>query len=341
VKKLIKYYLMVIILVFSLATVTIANGMQTDPKGYVYFVLNISDFRHVDLSAAYIGRIIDLFSRYNLGVDLYFTEPVLKAFQRDHPQLLTKIKAYPRATINYHIRPPHPCDHAMLRLPDHGDHCRPLSDLDTAFVQKELNNFESYELVVHDYDFRSRNYCPHYNAARIGGFDYVRQVFGTTPIFIGRVGDDLAQRMWAAVLKGKGAKGIVAPQKFGGGGNQPFRIVHGLLSRPADFDCIFPEIAGGRNPYEIFRSKLRHSPPLSRPIFGNVLVHDYDFYHRGIWMDDETPTRKFGDWRKSGQEQAHFWRAYEQLVEALARDQEIRVVNAKELIALGERFQQK
>jgi hypothetical protein len=141
----------------------------------------------------------------------------------------------------------------------------------------------------------------------------------------------------ASVLKGKGARGIVAPQGGGDGGNQPFRIVDGLLARPADFDCIFFEIAGASSPYEAFRSRLRPFSHYVRPIFGNVLVHDFDFYHRGEWTNDEIPTRRFGDWRKSGQEQADFWRAYENLVKALAGNQEIRVINAQDLMAMAER----
>jgi hypothetical protein len=336
-----KYCLMVLLLILSLITEINAQVMQINPRAYVYFVLNISDFRHVDLSAAYIDKIINLFSRCNIGIDLYFTEPVLKAIQREHPEIINKIKLFPQATINYHIRPPHPCDQSILRLADQNGQCRPLAVLDPAYIQRELNNFESHELIINDYDFRSRNYCPHYNPAEIGGFDYVKQVFETMPIFTGRVADDQARMALAAVLKGKGAKGIVAPQKFWGGGNQPFGIVQGLLTRPADFDCIFSEIAGAYNSYEAFQSKLQPLSHLPRPIIGNVLVHDFDFYHRGDWLDDERPIQKFGDWKKSTQEQADFWRAYENLVEELARSQQIIIINAQELIKLGERAYQK
>lgn len=332
------YFLAGVIWALTVLPVLAAPGTPPDPKCYVYYVLNISDFRHVDLSAAALQRLLELFRRHQLGLDLYFTEPVLKALERHHPGLLAQIKAYPKATINYHLRPPHPCDRAILRLPGPDGRCRPLADLDRAYVRQELNRFESFELVVQDYDFRAKNFCPRYNPAHRGGFDYVRQVFGVTPIFLGRVGDPLAQQLWAEVLRGKGAQGIVAPLPGGDGHRQPFRRVHGLLARPADFDCIFSEIAGAPNPYAAFLARARQVPPLSRPIFGNVLVHDYDFYHRGTWTDDEEPTRKFGHWKKSAQEQAQFWQAYEQLVAALARDPGTRIINAQDILALGQRY---
>lgn len=334
--KTITIYPLVVFLV--LASVMVANPQSgpANPKAYVYFALNINDFRHVDQSAAYVGRILDLFSRDHLGIDLYFTEPVLKAFQRYHPELIDRIKGYPQATINYHIRPPHPC--ILLRLRDQSGQCRPLASFGYGYLRREISNFESYELVVNDYHFPSRDYCPHYNPARVGGVDYVKQVFGTTPIFGGRVPDPAALRVWASVLKGKGVQGIVAPPEGGAGGNQPFRMVYGLLARPADFDCPFSRIADTPNPYQALISRLPRFSGYPRPIFGNVLAHDYEFYHRGDWLSDELPAHRFGDWRKSGQEQAAYWRAYENLVKGLAANPEIRIINAKDLVAMSGRF---
>lgn len=327
-----------------------SNSMPTYPKCYVYFVVNINDFHHVDLSAAYLNKILDLFSRYNLGIDLYFTEPVLKAFNRKHPELIERIKGYPLATINYHVRQPHPCDENMLRLADQGGRCRALESLNYEYLVKKISEFESHELVVEDYDFKSATYCPHYNQAVIGGFDYVKEVFKTTPIFSGANMEGVARKVLMAILKSKGLQGIVIhhrgrpPFEV----NTPFRRVLGLLERPAEVSLVIPDIYRvpspyGRppDPYGIFLSQLASFSPYQRPVFGNVLVHDFDFYHRGVWYDDQRLAMRFGDWQKSAQEQALFWRTYEYLVKSLASNREIKVVNAKDIMVMSEQFSSK
>jgi len=319
------------------------NNNRGDSRCYAYFVVNISDFKHVDLSAAYISKIVDLFKRYNVGVDLYFTEPVLKAFSRAHPELIEKIKRYPLAAINYHVRPPHPCDENILRLQGPDGRCWPLNRLDSGYVRRQIHDFESRALVVTDYDFNFRNphYCPHYNPHEIGGFDYVKQVFQTTPIFSGANAPGAAREALLTVLRDKGLKGYVARHMGPSERSSVFRQSYGLIERPADFGFVFSEIAGAPNPYQVFASRRLTFTGRQRPVFGAVLVHDYDFYDRGVWYDDAIGNRKFGHWPKSAQEQAAFWQAYESLVAAMAADRGIRIVNAREVVAMAEQYSHK
>ena len=338
--KIIQVLIVAIIISISFAAQGIGKNMPGDSGSYAYFVVNISDFKHVDLSAAYINKIVDLFKRYNIGVDLYFTEPVLKALSRTHPELIEKIKGYPLAAINYHVRPPHPCDENILRLRGPDGLCRPLDSLDFGYVLKQINEFESHALVVHDYDFKFRNspYCPHYNPNEVGGFDYVKQVFHTTPIFSGSNALGPAREALMTVLHNKGLKGYVAHHVGGPDKTTVFRTSYGLLERPSDFGFVFSTIAGAPNPYQIFVSRMRSVAGGPRPIFGAVLVHDFDFYDRGVWFDEDMSNRRFGHWQKSAQEQSAFWQAYENLVAAIAADKGIRVVNARDVVTMAEQF---
>jgi len=72
------------------------------------FSINVQDFSYPELSAATVGRIVDLHERYRLPVDIYLTDTMLDAYQTSHPALMARLTSSPWVGLNYHLRPPKP-----------------------------------------------------------------------------------------------------------------------------------------------------------------------------------------------------------------------------------------
>ena len=309
------------------------------PKAYVYFVVNLNDFRHNDYSAEYLSKIIDLFNKHNIGLDLYFTEPVLKAYEKEHPEIVEKIKKSQNITINYHVRLPHPIDEHILKLPDDNGECKKITEYDINYVIDKIKEFESHELVVDDYDFKDKNYCPHYDENKIGGYDYVKRVFNTDPIFTGVNIGGPPREAFLKVLKEKGITGYVAYHMGETDKNNPLKYSQGLLERPSDFGIQFEKSVSGDS-YQEFTDSLNNFSDYNRTVFANVIVHEHEFYHNGVWyVDDIIKDGKLikNGWEKTKAEQDKYWESYERLVLSIINNPSVKVVNAKDIMEMAEK----
>ena len=311
---------------------------NTPPKSYVYFVMNINDYYHSDHSAYYVSKAIDLFNYYNIGLDLYFTEPVLKAYEKNHPETIEKIKNSPLMTINYHFRRPHPCDSYIKRLPDENGVCKDFDDFDYEYIVDKISDFESYELVVDDYNFKMKDYCPYYNKNKIGGFDYVKSVFSTAPLFSG---SQVLKNIHMGVLKNKGLKGYVAYHSGQTEKDSPFKESLGLLERPSDFSIVFERVIESGSIYDHFISEIQQFSDYDRPLFVNVLIHDYEFYRMGAYYTKgpKLPNGTISEqWEKTKDEQEYYWQTYEDLVKSFVNNNEVKIITAKNIMDMNEKY---
>lgn len=340
------------------------NIDSSPPRVYAYFVLNVNDYKNSD-GAQYVSKIIDLFNKYSIGLDLYFTEPVLKYYEKSHPQVIEKIKNSSLVTVNYHVRDPHPLGEHMVRLADKNGICRNLNyfkNIDFKYFKEELKKFESYELVTDNYDFKfkSRKYCPHYNMKERGGYEYVKSLFGRPPLFLGFSAEGFIKKTYLDVLKKKGLRGYVVHRS--GKNNfedNPFSQRYGLLERPADFGIRLQDmfkvdvksfdfesknrIIKIKDPYNKIISETQKISNHSRPLFVSIVVHDYDFYRYAVWYNNKVmlPNGILSDKvERTEKDKELFWRTYQDLIKSMVRNNEIKIITAKEILNMNEKYRE-
>lgn len=316
-------------------------------KSYVSFGVNINDYYEHSRSADTVSRLIDIYTKYNIKADLYFTAPVLKSFETYHPELIEKIKKS-KMSINYHFRPPHPAYDAMVQqAKDANGQCRILADLSYDEIKKILSNFEKYELKVDDYVLNKKNYCSSYDSDKTGGYKYVASVFGMNPVIsaVSNIKDADIKKAEAKVLEESGSKMLVVGH-FGNTKdsiNTPFEKTYDLPDRPSDYGGAFVEMttAHGKDIGVILTSpvaaesflKQKKDIKLSRASFGVFVVHDYDFYNSKGW--DYPATDKSSLLRTTEQTESAF-KNYEEAVKKIVADGGVKTVSADDIAYLYE-----
>jgi peptidoglycan/xylan/chitin deacetylase (PgdA/CDA1 family) len=308
----------------------------------ISFIINVHDWVNIDESAATLLRLVDLFEKYQVRGDFYFTAPEVEALMRSHPQVVERLKNS-AMTISYHVRPPHPlCDGFDSRF-------KGLKDDE---LYQMLVDYETYQLDLATGDLvRSRP----------GGYRYVAQVFGRKPVTASAPSSDRRIRMMMEKIYAQmGARVAVHYHEEGTAVDQPFEFSNGLFIRPSDFSIT--RIPDGRNFWWNFMSspKAAEFDPLKmlqtrlaawqegRPPFITVLIHENNFYRSGpeswtaFYYDHENKDRPLSppyDLTVRGQsksrapaDQDAIWQAYERLV-AFTSGQ-LKVITSSDLILL-------
>lgn len=95
------------------ATSSQRNVTEVDSQGltsgtYVRFSLHAEDFLLVENSASAVADILDVHERYVVPLDVYLTDPVVRAYQESAPELIERLKSSSVVSIAYDIRPPSP-----------------------------------------------------------------------------------------------------------------------------------------------------------------------------------------------------------------------------------------
>lgn len=103
---------------------------------YISFIINVHDWTHPSESADTLLRLVDLFERYNLRGDFYFTAEVTRTYVEERPDVIERFKNS-NMTISYHIRPPHPLYTGFDSR---------LRGLDDAALYQTLLDYETYAL---------------------------------------------------------------------------------------------------------------------------------------------------------------------------------------------------
>ncbi|MFZ5819938.1 MAG: hypothetical protein ACOYYJ_08550, partial [Chloroflexota bacterium] len=261
------------------------DGRGAGGEGYISFIINVHDWPHPGESADILLRLVDLFERYGVRGDFYFTPEITRELAETRPDVIERFKNS-NMTVSYHVRPPHPLytgfDSRLKGLSDEA-------------LYQTLLDYETYALDLETGDL---------DRSQPGGYAYVAQVFGRNPIVASAPSSDrrikdAAQRAYASL----GAQMTVLYHEEGTKLEQPFEYVNGLLARPSDFSVtrVTPvdgsdnfwwnfmsrPNAAGYNPTKMLQSQLAEWVGQngiltnSRAPFITALIHENNFYRSG------------------------------------------------------------
>lgn len=250
-------------------------------KGYITFVINVHDWTHPAESADILLRLVDLFEQYDVRGDFYFTAEIARELAENHPEVIERFRNS-NMTISYHVRPPHPLYTGFDSR---------LKGLNDDELYQTLLDYETYALDLETGDL---------DRSRPGGYTYVKQVFGRSPVVAPAPNNDpriksAAQRVYASL----GAQMTLLYHGEGTKINQPFEYVNGLLVRPSDFSVTRTTFidsgenfwwnfmskpnADEYNPTALLQSQLAewNSHNYGRAPFVTSLIHENNFYRSG------------------------------------------------------------
>jgi hypothetical protein len=253
--------------------------------GYISFIINVHDWPHPDESADVLLQLVDLFDRYNVRGDFYFTAEITRKLAEKRPEVIERLKNS-NMTISYHVRPPHPL---------YAGFDSRLKNLSDAELYQTLLDYETYALNLETGGL---------DKSQPGGYSYVAQVFGRNPVVAPAPNNDqrtkgAAQRVYASL----GAQMTLLYHEEGTKLEQPFEYVNGLLVRPSDFSVtrttsvdgkdnfwwnfMSSSEAGVYDPTKMLQAQLSEwqrqtgSLPYSRAPFITALIHENNFYRSG------------------------------------------------------------
>jgi len=341
---------------------------SNEPSAYITFVINVHDWTHPSESADTLLRLVDLFEKYGVRGDFYFTAEVSRKYVEERPDVIERLKNS-NMTISYHVRPPHLLYAGFdSRLDEGGSSIAAQQD---AALYQTLLEYETYALDLETGDL---------DRSRSGGYTYVAQVFGRKPVVApaptssARV-KDAAQRVYASL----GAQMTLLYHEAGTDPNQPFEYVDGLLVRPSDFGATRVTSINGSdnfwwnymgkpgaeqyNPTSMLQSQLVEweSHNYGRAPFITAIVHENNFYRGGAegWtaiygsavgyhyyaMENGKKTDPLPppydlsapdlSRPRSAEEQAAVWAVYEELVAYAASN--LRVVTSEDIVVMAKR----
>ncbi len=329
---------------------TQAKGSTPSTRGWITFAINVHDWTHAGESAGTLSRLVDLFERYRVRGDFYFTPEVTRKVAEERPDVIERLRKS-NMTISYHVRPPHPIYPGFDQK---------LKNLDSNALWRTLLDYETYALNPATGEL---------DRSRPGGYRYVADVFGRLPVVASAPSEDsrireTAERVYASL----GAQVTVRYHEEGTRIDQPFEYVNELLVRPSDFSITRVTVGGGENfwwnlialpngdayrPARLLQEGLasweQRKP--GRPPLITALIHDNNYERRGPegWSsiyftmvngqrgnplpppyDLNAPDPSLP---RSAQEKAAIWAAYEEMVAFASR--ELTVVTSEDLVKLA------
>ncbi|KAF0107779.1 MAG: hypothetical protein FD146_1410 [Anaerolineaceae bacterium] len=211
--------------------VPVETKVSAAPRGYITFVINVHDWVHADESADTLLRLVDIFEKYGVRGDFYFTAPVVEAYVNERPDVIERLKNSDM-TISYHVRPPHPLYTGFDQR---------LEGLDDAALYQTLLDYETYAL-----DLTTGGL----DRSRPGGYAYVAQVFGRKPVAAPAPTNNprikqIAEQVYASL----GAQMTLHYHESGTDPYEPFVWSNGLLVRPSDFSVTRTTAVNGRDDF--------------------------------------------------------------------------------------------
>ncbi len=152
---------------------------------YISFIINVHDWTHPDESADILLQLVDLFERYGVRGDFYFTAEITRELAENHPEVIERLKNS-NMTISYHVRPPHPLYTGFDSR---------LKNLSDDELYQTLLDYETYALDLETGEL---------DKSQPGGYTYVAQVFGRNPVMAPAPNNDprirdAAQRVYASL----------------------------------------------------------------------------------------------------------------------------------------------
>ena len=247
-------------------------------KGYISFIINVHDIKHVDESANTLIRLVKLFQKHGVKGDFYLTAPMVHLYQEKRPDIIALLKNT-HMTISYHARPPHPINRGFDGR---------LKNLSDEELKKTLLDYETYRL-----DMRTGEL----NKKEVGGYKYVKEVFGRAPVVAGSPAkDSRIKKAHLKVLKELGAKMTILYHESGTNLHNPYQYIESLLVRPSDFsvtrwrmkdtpqkafwwNMLDKPFKDQYNPLTYFKKMVAEWTG-SRPPFVTAIIHENNFFRR-------------------------------------------------------------
>jgi hypothetical protein len=324
---------------------------SAETRGYISFIINVHDWTHPGESADTILRLVDLFEKYGVRGDFYFTAEVTRQYMERRPDVIARLKNS-NMTVSYHVRPPHPL---------YSDFDSRLQNLDDTALSQILLDYETFALDLETGDL---------DRSRAGGYTYVAQTFGRKPVAVPAPNDhpqikDAAQRVYA----GLGGQMTLLYHEEGTKIETPFEFVNGLLVRPSDFSITRAQSGTGENfwwnklmppngneerPLILLETALadwiRHG--YGRPPFITSLIHENNFSRSGAegWTsiyfsidhgqrgDPLSPPYDLNAPDPSSlrpqEEQQAIWDAYEEMIAYAAEN--LAVVTSEDIVRMAQ-----
>jgi len=328
------------------AGATGSAGLALTGAGYITFVINIHDWKHLDESAATLLRAIGVFEKYRVRGDFYLTGPMAELYMQRRPDVIERLRES-GMTISYHVRAPHPLYAGF----DAG-----LEAMATAEREQTLMEYETYSM-----DLATGSL----DRSKPGGYQLVTSLFGSPAVTIVTPSDstrvaDSARRVYESL----GAKMCLVYHESGTDPDEPLEYKGNLLIRPSDFSITRWSVNGGG---ELFwwnmlgsRSAAQYEPATylqqrlaswsaSRPAIVTALIHENNFVRSGAegwtlsYYTDTTrdvPLSPPFDVNaadpsalRSESDQERIWTAYENLVAWASAN--LTVVTSADLVALA------
>jgi len=254
---------------------------DTGTPAYLSFVINVHDWTHPTESADLLLKLVDLFEKYGVRGDFYFTAEITRTLAENRPDVIERFRNS-NMTISYHVRPPHPL---YAGFDDR------LKGLDDAVLYQTLLDYETYALNLETGEL---------NRSQPGGYTYVAQVFGRKPVVApAPTNNQRIKTVSQNVYRDLGAQMTLLYHEAGTKVDRPFEYVNGLLVRPSDFSTTRTTgIDGGDNFWWNYMSRpdaAKYNPTsmlqaslaeweghhYGRAPFITALIHENNFYRSG------------------------------------------------------------
>jgi hypothetical protein len=233
-------------------TSDVVTEAPSDSERYVLFTVNTQEFVYSEQSAETLNRILDIHETYDVPVDVYLTEDILRTYEEMAPDLIERLKTSPMVAVSYHYRAPHPYHSSGYDF----------LGLDA------MSTDELYETLL---DYQEHATDPETGATteEEGGYQHVKDVMGYAPVVVGMAADKKVSDTLGEIYKEKGSTFVVAH----GDTYQLGEERYGLFLRPEDLAVILSEY------YE--QEAATFIPALwgaqGDSGFMNIKVHDNDF----------------------------------------------------------------
>jgi peptidoglycan/xylan/chitin deacetylase (PgdA/CDA1 family) len=326
---------------------------------YFTFAVNCHDWLNIDKSNATLDALIDIFEKYGVKGDFYFTPTLGHYYEENHPELIQRLIST-KMGIGFHLRAPHPYGHTTTAL-----YTKLREAADPAAVVYEV---ESQRL-----DLTTGELI----ADQPGGLLYMKKLFGfapsvATPSYLGGQGADKAVRNAAYDLYYKeGARMIVANHEGGSSLENPYAYEGKMLKRPSHFSVtrwdsqngnikdafwwnhMDDQYASDFDPVQRLKDEIAKLPTTGGVLFGQSLIHENNYYMANtpwgpIFYEDKNKTTEksppfdlsaTAPWLKdrTQADQDAILANYDALVAYASSHPRIKIVTAKQVVELAEK----
>ncbi|MFA6889080.1 MAG: hypothetical protein WC254_06310 [Candidatus Woesearchaeota archaeon] len=242
-------------------------NITEDTRPAFSFILNVHDWYNPEESAETLTHLLDIFEKYNIKAEFYFTEPIFKTYEQYHPEVLQRLLE-DNMTISFHIRQPHPVIFGSSQ------YSAAIENMSSSERIAKLTDYEIYALNLStggiDY-------------THPGGYSYIKEKIGYAPIVAGLNADSPTLRKdELKVLKSMGLQMYIREHM----GDTLDTGDSGLLTRPSQFGI---EEQDQKYNYFVNGQSLGPVDPLHSVVdpselfagaqgYGLFVAHENDFY---------------------------------------------------------------